>query len=217
MIGHEFNTPIHGIEFFTKMISKKSNQLQDSDLKEYSNYLELSTKRLRRTFSKVQLFYKLNNSGYLKYASTEINNINNFLKNCGNETAKRFERLWDLKYNLNGNVGINIDIYLFKILIDEIIENAFKFSKPISEVEILTSLETSNNIFITVSDKGSNTDASRISHMTEFNQFDRNSQEQQGLGIGIILVKKIAKILGIKISFENNSPQGLIVRIVVPK
>ncbi|MEI6264778.1 MAG: hybrid sensor histidine kinase/response regulator [Sphingobacteriia bacterium] len=216
MVGHEFNTPMHGIEFFSNMIAKKSNLIHDADLNEYCNYLELSVKRLQRTFSKAQLYYQLIDGTYLKQEPTLLPNLDDFILNIFHENAERFNRINDLHVYLTSGCSIKIDKYLFSCLIAEICENAFKFSKPNTEIKISSTIENLNTLCITISDKGLNKEALRISEMTEFNQFERQQYEQQGLGIGIVLVKKIAKVLGCKLFFDNNIPHGLIVRLLLP-
>lgn len=216
MIGHEFNTPMHGIEFFNGMISKKSIAHDDKDLTEYCSYLELSVKRLQRTFSKAQLYYQLIDETYLKQTPTLLHTTEDLTLSIVTEHAERYNRLNDLKLCFTTNSLIKTDKYLINNLIAEICDNAFKFSKPDTDIVISSSLENSTTLSISITDKGSNRDALRLSNMTEFNQFDRMKQEQQGLGIGIVLVKKIAKTLGFNLLFENNLPQGLIVKILLP-
>jgi DNA-binding response OmpR family regulator/anti-sigma regulatory factor (Ser/Thr protein kinase) len=214
MIGNEVDKSMQSTQLVGYMTSKKSVSLSNTDLSEYCNYLQLSVNRLQRTISKAQLYSQLLDGTYLMHNSTLVPNIDDFISNIIVENAQLFNRSNDLKCILASNSSIMIDTHLLNILISEISENAFKFSKPNTEVKILSNLDNSNNISITISDNGPNTDSLKISKITEFNHFEHEHYEQQALGI--VLVKKIAKVLGINVFFENNLPQGLIVKIFLP-
>ncbi len=213
LIGNEVDKQMHWIQFVSNIKYKKSASLGNTDLSEYCNYLELSVNRLQRTISKAQLYSQLTDGTYLMHPSTLIANIYDFISNIIVENAQRVNRSNDLKCILASNNSIMIDKHLFHALISEICMNAFKFSKPNTEVQILSKLDN-NTISITISDNGVNTDSLMLSAITEFNHFENQHYEHQALCI--LLVKKIAKVLGINVFFENNLPQGLIVKILLP-
>lgn len=60
MVGHEFNTPIHGIAAFTNLIKKRASDLAIGEIEEFCLHLDRSTNRLKNTFQKVKMYLNPN-------------------------------------------------------------------------------------------------------------------------------------------------------------
>jgi len=67
-------------------------------------------------------------------------------------------------------------------VVDELTQNAFKFSDPGTAVRLMLS-EAFNTIALSISDQGRGFSTEQITRVGAYMQFDRTMQEQQGLGL----------------------------------
>ncbi|MDZ8034345.1 ATP-binding protein, partial [Nostoc sp. DedSLP04] len=78
------------------------------------------------------------------------------------------------------------------ILIEELLDNSFKFSLPSSEIQIISKIEGSKfNLYVI--DNGKGMKIEEISKIGAFVQFNRKLWEQQGSGLGLAIVQHIVK------------------------
>jgi len=105
--------------------------------------------------------------------------------------------------------------YLTKIM-DEVIDNALKFSRQGSNV-YLSSVETASEVRIMVRDEGRGMSEEQIKKVSGFQQFDRAYNEQQGIGLGLIIAKVLAEIHGGSLSIVSLENKGTTVLLSLPK
>lgn len=89
----------------------------------------------------------------------------------------------DLVMNLE-NVEISMIERDFLSLIDELADNAFKFSKAGSSVVVSSKLKD-KMFHLSITDHGRGTTEAQIAKVGAFLQFDRKKHEQQGMGLGL--------------------------------
>jgi signal transduction histidine kinase len=84
--------------------------------------------------------------------------------------------------------------FLVKI-IEEAIDNAIKFSSPISTINVNSSLE-GNKYVLSIKNYGVGMSESDVEAIQPFLQFQRSVQEQQGMGLGLAIIFKVMSIFG---------------------
>jgi signal transduction histidine kinase len=97
-------------------------------------------------------------------------------------------------------------------MVDELVHNACKFSRPGTPVEITLAADG----VLTIADKGRGMSAEEIGQIGAFQQFDRKKQEQQGLGLGLVLVQKLAAQSAAQFSITSKPGEGTTVRVSFP-
>ncbi len=85
----------------------------------------------------------------------------------------------------------------FHKALSEVLENAFQFSPKDTSVEIVSE-NTGSVLLISITDYGRGISEEQIETLREyptvFKQFDRRKFEQQGVGMGLVLVYNILKL-----------------------
>ncbi|MFM8568399.1 MAG: sensor histidine kinase, partial [Candidatus Kapaibacterium sp.] len=104
--------------------------------------------------------------------------------------------------------------YLKKI-IDEVVDNAFKYSEPGSAV-IVKTRSTPTHYIIDVRDRGRGMTPEQAQNIQAYAQFERQFYEQQGNGLGLAIVQKICDINHCTLSFNGAPNEGTEVRIQIP-
>jgi two-component system, sensor histidine kinase and response regulator len=99
---------------------------------------------------------------------------------------------------------------LLRMMLRELSSNAVKFAASGSTIKITGSLEGSS-CRLRIDNNGHQFPLDRIKHIGAFVQFDRDRQEQQGLGIGLAIVSHAARLSQALLDIRNLPPD--IVRI----
>jgi two-component system, sensor histidine kinase and response regulator len=91
---------------------------------------------------------------------------------------------------------------LFADVVYELIENALRFSPPRSPVTVC-GRTTPVGFSVEVTDTGPGLSAEAAAQVAAFRQFNRRSTEQQGLGLGLSIVKTAAALCNGALNLEN--------------
>jgi two-component system, sensor histidine kinase and response regulator len=104
----------------------------------------------------------------------------------------------------------------FSKVVNELVQNAFKFSGAGSPVQVRLA-ETFNGVELSVTDQGRGFSTEQIRRIGAYVQFDRKMQDQQGLGLGLIIAKRLAELHGGTLAIEARKESGTTVTIKLPK
>ena len=110
---------------------------------------------------------------------------------------------------------IEIDPVLIETVLNNLIENAFKYSP--SETPVTLAIHTKDAcLTIEVSDEGKGFDETMLT--SAFDLFERGHKESSipGFGIGLSICKIIVEAHGGKIQARNNTPVGAVVEVCLP-
>lgn len=213
MVGHEFNTPMNGILSFSKMIRENAEKWNDAELINFCDYLDKSSKRLQGTFQKVKMLLELQNGNpSINQSEPKYFETGPVIIQLTKRIADEARRSTDLELGNIQDVSATIDEELFTVLVKEIVENAFKFTEPGEQV-IIDSFYKEGIYSLIVADTGKKISAEDLRKYESFNQFNRNKYEQQGLGVGLAIVKAIVDLYKGELIFSDKEPTGISVTI----
>lgn len=97
-------------------------------------------------------------------------------------------------------------------VVEELVDNACKFSRH--GTPIIVELNSENRL--TVTDQGRGMAPEQIGRMGAFKQFDRQKYQQQGLGLGLILLQKLTAQYGAAFSLSSKPGCGTRAEIAFP-
>ena len=104
-------------------------------------------------------------------------------------------------------ISISMSSENFFVIMNELSDNAFKFSKK-GEKVLMTSEIIDNEFVIKLSDNGIGIDENQISNIAALNQFNREKNEQKGVGLGLIIAKKMIELHNGKFEILVNGSIG---------
>lgn len=120
--------------------------------------------------------------------------------------------------NVPGAVLLNGEEFLIRLVLNNLIENAVKYTTP--EMPISISLEElDHQAVIKVADLGAGIpDAEKQKVFEKFYRVgDESKRKTKGTGLGLYLSTKIVKDHKGSISIENNHPVGTVFKVTLPK
>jgi len=205
-VPHELRTPLVSILGFSDLMLDDFNNLTDEEKIEMLRMIKLSSKKLYKTIEKFILYadFVLNSNEEYKATNNNGANIINskkIISEVANENVKSEDRLGDLKMNLT-DAKINIDKEYFVFILEELIENAMKFSSKGKIIEISSEI-IEDKLFINIKDNGRGMTIEEINSIEPFVQHRRKHFEQPGIGLGLVVVKKLVSLYGGEINFES--------------
>lgn len=211
-ITHELKTPIAIAKLNLETLQK--HQLDESKRQKLIGMTLQETNRLNSLASNILISAQLEAG---KAFTKEELDLSDLVKSCVQDFVSRFpDRNWQIV--IKEDAGIEGDALLLQILVNNLIENALKYSSAKTAISC-TLEEDLKHIILRVGDQGSGIPDHEKQKV--FHKFYRIGSEQtrvaKGTGLGLYLCKKIADDHKAVISIEDNKPQGTILVVKFKK
>ncbi|MEG4200704.1 response regulator [Microcoleus sp. Pol12A5] len=218
-LPHELRTPLNAILGFSELILSEYKVLEESDILEMIGQIQISGHRLYRLIQNFLLYAELEiaatNPELLKeMRNSEFSCVKSLLSQKARQQAKHANRTDDLQLNLQ-DASVAMDSVRLAKIVEELLDNAFKFSLEGTPVLLSTFVE--NQTFIlSVKDQGRGMTADQIAQLEAYRQFDRKLYQQAGLGLGLAIVQRLAELHGGEFKIESLPQQETIVCVSLP-
>lgn len=215
-LSHELNTPLNGVLGTLSLLKDSLAEMEISEMQEMLGWAYESARRLEMLTNKFLIYLELElfqdevQPWELSQTTLSQAAIAPSLKSL----AQRSDREADLSCQLD-DAAVNIPEKYLKIVIHELVENALKFSPPQTPVRVIGCVEH-GRLNLAIADMGRGMTEEQVLKIGAFMQFDRHLYEQQGLGIGLKLVKKIIEKAQGNFAITSSPGEGTIIRISLP-
>jgi len=220
MLPHELRTPLNGILAYGEILATEAKTLPPAEIAEMGTVIHDSGKRLERLVENFLIYAQIELLGadaqklsVLRSKLTQ--NPAKLIEDRARKQAQLAHRPADLSLELVDAPAPVSEDYLAKI-VDELVQNAFKFSQPGSKVSVALS-EQAGMLTLTVSDKGRGFSTEQITRIGAYMQFDRKILEQQGLGLGLTIAKRLTELHGGTLALQSDKGSGTTVTVKLPK
>jgi len=220
MMPHEMRTPLNGILSNAELLAQSAATLKPGDVAEIGQEIHKSSERLARLIENFLIYAQLElvaadpqNVNALRVGRTE--HPKELLKNQATAQATQAKRMPDLLFEV-ADIPLPIAEEYFSKIADELLQNAFKFSEAGSPVRVALA-EAFNAVTLSVSDLGRGFTTEQIARIGAYMQFDRKLHEQQGLGLGLTIAKRLVELHGGKFSIMSNKESGTVISAKFPK
>jgi signal transduction histidine kinase len=140
----------------------------------------------------------------------EVVNLGDWLKSQF-ETWSEHERAADIIFESAGDepVDVRTQPVLLGELLNILLDNACKYSRPGTPIRILTRADR-QWAFLTIEDRGAGISEEDLSQITKpfFRSADSRRHGIEGMGLGLSIAKRLAEALGGALSFTSKVGQG---------
>ena len=215
-IPHELLTPLNGILGLSSLIKDPNFKVDETEARDLASGIFDSGNRLLNTLKKfityTEIELLINNRESATSLKGKITDISEQeLKDQIRMIARIFGREADLVLKIK-SFRVKIPTFHFRILIENIVDNAFKFSKSLDKVEVEVESDHSH-VHITIIDNGVGFNEVTLKEIGAFTQFERSRMEQQGLGLGLITSQKLVNFYEGELNVSKHNPKGSCVRL----
>jgi len=219
MLPHELRTPLNGILAYGEILTAEAATIQPGEIAEMGQIMHESGKRLERLIENFLIYAQLElfaadpqKVAALRQKQTQ--STAKLIEKHARSQAASANRTSDLALELADRQVSISEEYLARI-VDEVVQNAFKFSEAGTPVTVSTA-ESGAQIVFTVSDKGRGFSSEHINRIGAYMQFDRKLHEQQGQGLGLSIAKRLTELHGGLLTIQSNS-EGTSVAVKLPR
>jgi len=221
-LPHEFRTVLSQLVGSANLIKNNINDLEKEDIVEVANEIVSIVSRLTRITDNFLLYMKLENYSHSPEAIEQLRQNKTdepfvMFSDIAETVCLRYGRTGEIDIkNVVFDISINMSSDLFHKLVDELVDNAFKFSKKGDTVTIDSQIINNEKLFISISDNGIGMTQEQIKEIGAFMQFQREEFEQQGVGIGLTIAKNIVELHGGTIEFTSEKGKGTTISFMLP-
>lgn len=205
-IPHEIRTPLSLILGYSDYLLKKFDSTSPYEAKEMIENINEAGKRLNGLFENYLFYANLEDILSNKLQLAKIRSQRTYypeltIKDTVIHYTDNKGRRNDIRFKIE-DTCINISEEYLAKAIKEILDNAIKFSKEDTPIEI-SARSTGDEYIISIKDYGRGMTKDQIDSTGAYIQFERKLYEQQGSGLGIAIVKKIAEIFNGELEIES--------------
>jgi len=219
-LPHELRTPLAPIINIAQIMQSHHDKLSQDDMKEFGGLILRGATRLSHLIENYILVAELDliAQNPEKLAMVQSQTTPYSMQVIESTILEYFRdnenRANDFDMQLaNINVCISLD-HLKKIVL-ELLDNACKFSEIGTPIQLRTRIV--NGFFeLSIRDNGRGMKPEHIKQIGTYVQFERQKYEQQGMGFGLAIIRRITKIYGGKFSIKSKQDRGTLIQILLP-
>jgi signal transduction histidine kinase len=197
-LPHELYTPLNGILAFSEFFLTNYDSIEPDEGKEILESIHTSGKRLQHLVQNFLLYAQLETMASDPHRLQKIRSdrvstpISALIRDIAYPLAERCNRTHDLKLDLQETLVMVSDSMMHKTL-EELIDNAFKFSEKNTIVAITCQLQN-QVLTVTITNSGRGMTADQIAYLGAYSQIERCLHEQQGSGLGLAIAKRMVEL-----------------------
>jgi two-component system, OmpR family, phosphate regulon sensor histidine kinase PhoR len=204
-VTHELKTPIASTKLYLQTLQKRN---LDETKRE-----EILQKTLQQNEQLERLINNILNASRLESKRLELHkeetNLSLFLTSIFEHYSKQHPSI-QFKNHIQPNVIAKIDPFIIETIINNLIENAIKYTGEGAVIALELTRDT--DLVIRVKDNGPG--ISPKNRKNVFKKFYRvgneDTRSQKGSGLGLFIVKELATLHKGQISLYDNEPKGMV-------
>lgn len=219
-LPHELRTPLSVILGFSDLIMSDAPTMDPNRVIEMTRHINTAGMRLYRLIE-----------NFLTYAHTEIILTDpeqqqmmragrmvyprSAVENYALMKARQLEREEDIVFEVADVPAVGILEDSLKKIIEELVDNACKFSGKGHPITIRARVD-GENYLLSVTDVGRGMTPEQIQQIGAYMQFERRIYEQQGLGLGLVICRRLAEFHGGRLEIISQRGSGTTVQVWLP-
>ena len=212
--SHDLMQPFNAMSLFTNMLNKK---VQDTDLQELAVNIQNSLTAAETLLSDLVEISRLDNSS--QKLDIHCFTIDEFLTPLNKEFSLLSQQADIVFSYVKSTCAIETDQRLLRRIIQNFLSNAINYCPQTNrQGKVLLGVRHQNQqVVIEVWDNGPGIPVDK--QETIFKEFERldPNQAASGLGLGLAISERIAKLLGLTISVKSTLDKGTCFSISVPR
>lgn len=201
-LPHELRTPLNTIIGFSDMLMMEAPQITSEQVLEWSSHINSSALRLHRLVENYLTYVRIQSlmADPKRLAAIRRQVTGNPHISAEHQAiycAQRAHREADLSLRHGQPAAVLIGEHDLNKIMDELLDNAFKFSDPGTTIILQTGVEQFDNaerFVIRLTDYGRGMTPEQIQGVGAYMQFDRMLYEQQGSGLGLAIARGLTEL-----------------------
>jgi signal transduction histidine kinase len=219
MLPHELRTPLNGIVAYGEILAADAASLPAGEIAEMGRGIYDSGKRLERLVENFLIYAQIellaaDPQKVMVLRTKQTSSPSKLIEERARAQAQAARRENDLVLEL-AELPIPISEDHLAKVVEELVQNAFKFSEAGRQV-CLKLFALANGVALSVSDQGRGFSTEHITKVGAYMQFDRKMHEQQGLGLGLTIARRLTELHGGTLSIQSKRDSATTVTVKFP-
>lgn len=221
-LPHELRTPLTGIIGFAELLKESlaPGQPVPADTPALLDQLLASGARMERLATNLVLHLHLELARHATgqerlFIDAGPAAVTEHTTAVAGRIARQAGRAEDLLWRPSDHLAAALSPHFLEKILEEVLDNAFKFSAGGAPVGV--SLSASGGMVEwLVTDRGHGVTAAEAAAMAPFRQWQREKREQQGLGLGFAIARRLAEFNGGTLDLAPREGGGCTARLRLP-
>ncbi len=216
-LPHELRTPITSILTAAELLRYTANE--PPQVLEIADTIQSATERLHALVKNFLLYADLEVAAHdpnrvQPLPQYPLDDPAALIAIAATQIVQRQDRLADLQLDLHNAAIALPETVLLKIL-DRLLDNACKFSAAGTPIQIRSHL-TAKGFLLQITDYGRGMTPEQIAQKGAYMQFNRRLYEQQGTGLGLIIVQHLVELHGGTLNIHSAPGKRTTVQVFCP-
>lgn len=209
--SHDLQEPLRMVSSFTQLLQMRYHDKLDAEANEYINFAVEGSKRMYALLNDLLAFSRVHSKAK-SYAPVDMNKV---LSISMENLLFKIKETNALIENKELPV-VSADQGLMVQLLQNLIDNALKFSKGVPQI-FVSSEEKDDSFLFSVRDKGIGINPEYFEKIFKIFQRLHNRSEYNGTGIGLAICKRIVEKHNGRIWVESSENEGSAFYFTIPK
>ena len=210
-LPHECFTPLAGIIGLMEILRSDFSTFTPAEVQDIHTDVYNSALRLHRTLRNYLLILDLKTASTEPVPTLPPSKMEESIRAGVDAVLRLNNRSEDVTIHVNA-CSISAKPEDLSRITEELVDNACKFSRQGTPVKV----ELGADGRLIISDEGRGLTDEEIKNIGAFQQFDRKKNEQQGLGLGLVLVQRLAALCNAEFSLNSQPGSGTQARVAFP-
>ena len=214
-ISHDLRTPVSVIKGYTEAISDGVLTSQE-EVKNAMELIQAKTEQLETMIDTLISFTKMNSTEIRQSMKTQ--SITDFITEIIKEeqtTGNVFNRNIITNINFDRNVLVPFDRQLVTRVFENLFNNAMRYTQNDDTITLDAQIQD-NNVIYKISDTGCGIEEKDLKNIFDMFYRGTNSRREEGMGIGLSVVKNIIDTHGWSIEVDSKKNEGTSFTIKIP-
>ncbi len=205
-LPHELRTPLTEMLGFSELLMDSVAEMEPEDIQESARAINKSSQRMHHiienflTYTELETLYD-SPERVRTFRQKRLDNVQSVVGAAAQRAAQEAKREPDLKMALT-NCKLYIAPPHLAQIVYELVDNAVKFSLANTPIDLATTVDR-GMFTLSVTDQGRGMSAAQIANIGAYVQFERDHYEQQGIGLGLIIAKRLVELYGGEFSITS--------------
>jgi len=217
-IPHELRTPLIAIMGYSDLLLSDLKVWDEETIVGMLSNIKKASGRLYRTiekfirYSEIELL--LATRAQKKFDDVQDISARENISIVAKKISNDYFRPEDLSVSLS-DARVKMDEEHFQLLLEELVDNAFKFSNKNEQVEI-KEVQGINALILEITNQGRGMSQAEIESINPFIQHNRKDFAQTGNGLGLVTAVKLSKLYDINVELKSEKNKYFSVRLSFP-
>ncbi len=205
-LPHELRTPLTHLIGFSELLLDGIEQMDLNEIMKSARTINQASQRLHHLTERFMIYMALEmRQGEADREKLpreyEIVNIKEVIVPVVQHLVSQANRQADLHLAIE-DCELHTRVEDLERIVQELVDNALKFSLPGTPVRVL-GVRDGDILTLSITNQGHGMTAEQIANIGAFMQFDRHRQEQQGVGLGLVISQRLAALYSGKLTIAS--------------